>query len=276
MEKNNQHSTYQKYREFWQNNLQGIEEITKTLEKHLLRLEKQYSDFDSVYNDIIYQIDVLSSLFSSYNTIKGNEYVFKLKSMLKDYKKRYTHEGIDFNALYYIHSKILELVHISMEEFPKLEHSIQFNHKKEVNESNRQSINDNMPFRWITFFRNGSWFIIPFEELHAIEYRNAEMFSSYESDNTFIKINNRLLQVKDFFTKSSFIDQGHPNYYIIVKNKNNKIKCFAANKIGKKIFANKDIVITSLKPFRKKYKISSGCIRIFGKSHIYLSMDCMI
>ena len=86
-QEDNYYSKYQRYREFWQNNIQGIEDIIGIIEKQLFQLERQYSDFDSAYDEIVSQIDILSSIHSCFNTMSGKEYILKLKSLLKEYKK---------------------------------------------------------------------------------------------------------------------------------------------------------------------------------------------
>ena len=259
------YSKYHKYREFWQNNIQTIEDITKNIQNQLLHLEKKYSGFESVYDEILTQINILTAIYSSFNTLVGKEYILRLKSLLSEYKKKYSHEGINFNTIYYLHSKIAELTSKSIEEFPKLNHSKNIYIEKGKTRRPPKKIR---PFKWITFYRNGSWFIIPFNGIQIIEYKNAETFSSYDTNNIFLKIDGKLIEVIDLFSKSPEWREKSINYLIIVHDIGEK--CFAANRIGKKIYAKKDFVKAALQPYEKKNRISSGRIRIFGKNHIYI------
>jgi len=267
------YSNYHKYREFWQNNLQGIDSITKNLENDLFKLEKKYSDFESIYDEIMDQIDILSSIYSNFNSIQGQEYILSLKSLLKEYKKKHTHDGMNFNAIYYLHSKISELTNNSINKFPKLNHSSNIytenNKKIETHLYTNRYTNRIRPHKWITFFRNGSWFITPYMEIQIVKFNDAEIFSSYESDTMFIKIDGKLLEVIDLFSKSPEWCDKHITYFLII-TQNVEIKCYAVNKIGKKILAKKNFIKAALKPFKKKNLISSGCLRLFGKNHIYI------
>jgi hypothetical protein len=95
MKKNINNQEYQHYRNFWQSNLQKIEEISDLIERSLFRLEKKYADFQSLYDAITDRIDLLTSIYSHYNSLLGLEYLLKLKAIMSDYRKRYTHEGIN-------------------------------------------------------------------------------------------------------------------------------------------------------------------------------------
>ncbi len=252
-----------KYRNYWQNNLQCIEDISKNLEKHIYKLEKKYSDFDSIYNDITYEMDILSSIYSNYNNLKGKEYLLKLRTLLKEYKKRYTHEGINFDAIYNLQSKIDKLRQVSFEKFPSLEHSSYILIDEEENYT--QPI-EKAPYQWITFQRNGSWFIIKFDSFQVVKFNDAELLTNNGSDA--IRFGDRTYEVINFFSQFTLKEETQPNYYLMTSYKG-VTKCFAVKKLGKRILAQKDFILPQLKPF-KKSRISSGRIRIFGKYHIYL------
>ncbi len=97
---------YEKHREFWQNGLQLIEEVSASLESSLALLEKKYADFDSIYEEAMDRIDELAAIYSGINTIQGREYVLRLKALMREYRNRYSIEGINFNALYYLQARI--------------------------------------------------------------------------------------------------------------------------------------------------------------------------
>jgi len=262
----NYYSNYQKYREFWQNSLQGIDDITISLEKTLLFLETKYHDFDLIYSEILCQIDILSSIYSSNNNLLGKDYLLKLRSMLKNYKKRYTQDGINFNAIHYIHSRIVELRKKSFEQFPRFNHSISLGFP--TNEREIPFTNYNQPFKWITFFRNGSWFITNYNEVKIIEFESIKTILRDEHNKLYIKIDDKIHHIKDMFFSSSGDEKKKLNFLIIIKQ-DNRIECYAATQIGKRILANNEFIAHLLKPY-KTISISPGKIRIFGKNHIYL------
>ena len=58
-----------------------MEEISSLIEKTLIRLEKKYIDFEESYEDLSGSIDLLLSIYSNYNSIRGAEYLLKLKGL---------------------------------------------------------------------------------------------------------------------------------------------------------------------------------------------------
>ena len=86
---------YVKYNDFWQNSYQRLDDITKSLERDFFDLEKRHFGSDSIYENIITKIDILSSIYSSLNNLHGREYLLKLKALMKDIKNRNLyHAGI--------------------------------------------------------------------------------------------------------------------------------------------------------------------------------------
>jgi len=252
---------YQFYRTFWQNNLQKIEEISELIEQSLLTLEKKYADFQSVYDELISRIDLLSSIYSNFNTIYGLEYLLKLKALLKEYATRYTNEGINFNLVYYLHSKVIELRNSSFDEFPRLYHE-----QKESREYTAEEDVESAQFRWITFQRNGSRFITPYDTFSVIEFENIRTL--YADDRRMsIKIDDRIIPVIDPLATSS-TENERPNHFLIVQTESGD-RCFAARIIGKRILARRDILSSLVKPFTES-RAFKGHLRLFGVNHIYL------
>ena len=257
------------YNNFWQNNLQSIDEISKELEVYLYRLEKRYSDFDSTYDYITNQINTLTSIYSSYNNLLGRDYLLKLKSLLKDYRKRHSYEGIDFNTIYYLHSKFDEQREKSFQNFPELTHK--YDITEIPTEDSYKKLNlDDAAYKWITFHRNGSWFITSFKSIQIVTYEDADVSNKDVSTKSvkMIKINDKKYDVIDIFSQFPLKKDERPDYILIIR-KHNIIKCFAATRIGKRIFAERDFISLNLKPIEKT-SISPGRIRLFGKNHLYL------
>jgi hypothetical protein len=273
MNKENRYSEYyQKYRDFWQNNLQIIEEISSSLENSLSSLEKKYSDLDYVYNDLIEKINVLSSIYSNYNNLPGLDYLLKLKSMLKEYKKRYSHDGVNFNVLYFLKSRIIELREKSFEEYPKLSHK-----KSPLPVKVLSAPDSSMPrdarFKWITFERNNSCFVVPYDEQSVLQYCEVEIVMEKKSSYLKIKINDTLIPVNDLFSSTMEEPNQKPVHFIVIRHKNG-VHCFAADKVGKKIMCGKDIISHGLKPSHKS-SFACGHIRLFGNRHLYINPDML-
>lgn len=263
---------YLKYNDFWQNSLQRLEGITKTLERDIYYLEKKYIDFDSIYDKITVEINTLTSIYSSLNNLKGREYLLKLKAILDDYKKRYTHGGIDFKTIYFLNSKINKLREQSFNSFPRMDHT--FILYKDLENTADYELDENIQryaelrkssyYKWITFFRNGSWFIASYNKLQIIKSSDAEI--SGDKSGNFIKYNENLIEIFDIFSR--FSNSKKIMYYIITEHAG-ELKAFASEKLGKIIMSDKNFITTGLKAF-KKSTISPGRFRIFGKNHISL------
>lgn len=264
---------YLKYNDFWQNSLQRLEGITKALEHDFYNLEKKYFDFDLIYDKITTEINTLTSIYSSLNNIQGHDYLLKLKALLDDYKKRYTHSSIDFKTIYFLNSKINQLRDQSFNNFPKMEHSVFL--YKDLDNIPDEEIDENIQkyaelrrsayYKWLTFLRNGSWFIISFDKLNIIKSSEAEISGDNKS-GSFIKHRNNFIKVTDIFSR--FSGRGEIRYYIITES-GNAVKSFAAEKLGRILMSDRNFISLHLKAFEKS-TISPGRFRIFGKNHISL------
>jgi hypothetical protein len=272
METNNNYK-YISYNDFWQNSLQRIEGITKNLEQNFYKLEKKYYDFDKFYDEISTEIDVLTSIYSSHNNLKGREYILKLKAVLAHYKKKYFCNEIEFKVIHFLNSKINKLRELSIEKFPKMEHSysvckdISDDDKVDQNVQKYNKLKNSAKYKWITFQKNGSWFITQCDMFQIIRQEESQII---DSNKPLLNINydDTVLPVIDIFSKFPGNKKERIKLFIIINFKN-KLKCFAVNKPGKIIMANNDFITPHLKAFQKS-KISSGRFRIFGKNHIYL------
>ncbi len=261
---------YIDYSEFWQNSLQKIEEIEQKLNRTIYELEKKYFGFDDIYEKAEEEINTLLSIYSSFNCFEGIEYIFRLSSLIKNYKNRYTHNGIDFKLIHFLLSKISDLRDRSLENFPHIVHTEKNGPIAQVIAGNNADPEDpqyhKRPYKWLTFMRNGSWFIVPFQNIKILNDSDVEFISFEKPDTVIIRYNDKLFTAKDFFAD---INRGYKNptrYLLIDSGK----KVFAADKTGKKIFARNDFLKEKIIPFKelKNNLISPGHIKIFGKNHI--------
>lgn len=245
------------YREFWESNLQKMEEISSRIEKTLVRLEKKYVDFDESYEELISSINLLLSIYGSYNNLQGIDYLLKLKACLGEYRKRYSHEGIRFNVLYYLHAKVMELRGGSFDRFPRMQHNATVETAPPVGRTDFEPTH-----KWITFSRYDAWFITPYDDVVIIP-RNSALLTFEGLDGHEHLTHGGV----DFLIIDSIIprecDRGEPpELYIIASG-----SCYAASSAGKRILAGRDIMRGKLKSYphaRGKF------IRLFGKNHIWL------
>ncbi len=263
---NNLRNEYEQHREFWQNGLQIIEELSASLESSLALLEKKYADFDSIYDTAMGSINTLAAIYAGVNTVQGHEYVLRLKSLMREYRKRYSIEGINFNALYYLHSRIKDLRDKSFSDFPRLDHSP----AQTVTRPAATVKTLTVKHRWITFERNGSCFIVPYGRLEIIEYRNADLRSDPERMGFLLYRDGAALEIRDIFA-STTSNKIRPAFFVIVES-NGIASCFAASRIGKKILSRRDIISPALKP-PSHGGLARGSLRLFGRNHLFIHPD---
>lgn len=254
-----------KYKNFWQNNIEAIEDISKKLEKYIFRLEKKYSGFDSIYYDINNELDVLSSIYSSYNNLKGKDYILKLKAVLNSINKNHNNDNNNFELVHHLYSKIDNLRNASFDKFPAMDHSDTASAGK-IGTKPNTAIHENAKYKWITFSRNRSWFIFRYNSFKIIKYNKAEII--HEGRNNFLKTVSGKYMIIDLLSKHKLPELNHPEYFLLIEFKN-KTECYAAGRPGKRIFSEKNVISPRIIPFQK-IKKHKGRVRIFGKNHIYL------
>ena len=259
---------HEQYNELWNFNLRKIKEIHNDIDKTRNELESEYDNFEKIYDKIENLIGLLSSIYSSFNTIDGNEYIKRLNAVINSYKKRYTRDGIDFNLVDRLLVKISDVRDKSFSRFPVLAHdntslpTASLKVQKSKNFKKR-------PYKWISFQRNGSWFLTRFTSLAIIPGNNCRLVSKIDNDLFKIKTKNKTFTVRDIFSKSDGTPD-KPKFYILL---NKGIKNYAVNVIGEKIYSEKDMMIPLLKPFHNisSSPLTPGRVRIFGKNHILLN-----
>lgn len=260
-------ATYRDYGELWNFNLQKIEHIQNEIEKSIHELENKYVDFETAYADITRQLNILSSIYSGYNVIHGTETVMRLKAVLESYRKRYTRESLDFNLVYGLLMKIGDNRNHSFEDFPSLSHD----EPPAIVAEGEESLRDysGRRYKWVTFERNRSWFIAPFSAITIMKNIRAAVISAAEPDSLALSIDGQTVTVKDIFMRSA----EHPESPRCVILLDGKRRNYAADTIGRRIYAERDIVTPMLKPFRtvRGHPLSPGRLRLFGKNHLLLN-----
>ncbi|HNW29544.1 MAG TPA: hypothetical protein PKN50_13790 [Spirochaetota bacterium] len=264
---NKETGAYKDYGELWNYNLQKIETIQSEIEKSIHDLENKYVDFETAYAAITSQMEVLSSIYSGYNTVHGAESVMRLRAVLESYRKRYTRESLDFNLVYSLLIKIADMRSASFEDFPRLPHDEVPVAVTEGEITERDC--SRMPHKWITFERNRSWFIAPFSAITIVKSSSFSIESVEEPDYLTIDINGRNVKVKDIFVKSLY-HAGSPRCVIMLDG---AARNYAADRIGRRIYAARDIIRPMVKPFRtvRSHPLSPGRLRLFGKNHLFLN-----
>jgi len=250
-----------KVTDFWQDNLQKLEEISSELELTLSRLEDEYLRFYPLFEEFEKNATALSTIQSSFNNMDGREYILKLNAAIAAYRKIFVTEGIDFSTLRFLLAKISELRNKSFEVFPWLYH-----YTEEDNAPAIKAEPERSPFKWVSFFANNSWFIAPFKSLEIFDrcddYRmgRPEYFTaSFEG-----------VEYEGRYIFGNFTDEVKiPEYFLII----DKRRLFGADKNGRRIYAYNDFMKKQIQPFEGKINNAffAGRIRLFGLNHLYIN-----
>lgn len=256
----------EKLGEIWEFNLQKIEEIHSELVASISELEKYYAGFDTLYEKTEQIADLLSSVYSGYNVIDGFEHLKRLRAVIAAYRKRYTLEGIDFDFINKLESKISALRDKSFDEFPYLFHSMS---GQTIIEETRNFDPAQFPFRWITFERNRSRFILRYDSIVVTPVKEFTIDNYMKPDIIFFSAENKMLSARDLF--SGYPDRFEKPKFLIKTNEGDGF--FFAAKIIKKIYAKKDIITEKIAPFKSRQQSSwsPGRVKLFGHNHIVIN-----
>lgn len=262
----NSNGRYLDYSEFWRVSMEKIEEIQSKLNSAVRELEKKYSGFDRIYDLIEEELNTLSSIYSNYNSIGGGGHIMKLNTLIREYKRRYTREGIDFDLIYFLLRKIDELRNRSVEEFPLLKHRKKQYREPVYREVDRVKDYLDRPYKWITYEKNRSWFISQFSELLVVNEEDTKEKVCIDNEQIQFKYRNGLFTAYDHFGTITN-EKTEIKYYIIIDNGK---KVYTASSVGRRLYSKKDLLKRKVEPFRKPHatKLYSGHVRVFGKRHI--------
>lgn len=258
--------SFQDYRELWNFNLQKMERVQGAVEKSLAALEKKYAEFEPLYDEIIGQLDILCSIYSGFNTVDGGEDLLRLRSLLESYRKQYTREGLDFNLVQRLLGKISDSRNASFEDFPALAHKDAPTVVEGIEDHTEELAL--RKHRWITFERNRSWFIAPFRSIEIIPHPPFTILGVEGPDILRVRIGSEVVGIRDLLARS--LDEPVPPRFLLLLD--NGEQNYAANRIGKRIFADHDFISPLVRPFKNAppNPLSPGRVRLFGKNHILI------
>lgn len=254
------------YTEFWSDNLQKIETAHKNLENSINELEKKYSDFEPDYNNIKELVELLLSIYKDLQFLPGYEEIKELKELLSYYNKKFSKKALDFEYINKLVMEIGEKLNKNFSDFPIVNHLRNYQNKYSV----YRKINyDIYKYKWVTFKRNNSWFILPFNKIKIIHANEFELEYYENSDTVDVKYNDKIITAVDIFSKST-ADIKEPTYCVVTDNDNHK---YLADQVGRTFCSKNNIIKPLLKKFEKikTSRISSGRVRIFGINHILLN-----
>ncbi len=259
--------SYTEYSEFWNSTLSKIDSLQISVRKSADALESEYIEFNELITHLKHDIEILMSVYSGFNTIHGNELLKKLHSMIVNYHRKHITEGINFDLIYSILDKIQKQREKDFENFPVLDHDqksiIHYPEQKTIENEVKLSTR---PYKWITFRRNRSWFILPFRTCTTHTTSGFSIIHSEKPDTLWIDLDEETVKTIDFFTDYNR-EYIKPEFIIEI---NHGEKFYAADSVGRRIYSRSDIISPLLKGYRNEHRKSPGRARLFGRNHIVL------
>ncbi|HNX58129.1 MAG TPA: hypothetical protein PKK43_03455 [Spirochaetota bacterium] len=259
---------YALYREYWENTKDIISSVSNRMESRLIELEKQSLQFDRVYHEIESALSTLSSLYAKTGTTAAQDFLLKMRAHVREHRSQIGKQKVAFNVIHFLHDKIRTYEESRFSSFPDIESD---SHIESVSFTRCSYHNENYPYKWFSFHRNGSWFLTRYESLNLVPYRIVPYSCNNSDSRNIIEYNDEKYSVIDLFSKSNGIQSPDPSFYAIIKHKS-KAYCFAADRKGKRILARKDFISQKITPFSEHVSKADGFVSLAGARFIHLNL----
>jgi hypothetical protein len=226
-------------------------------------LERKSASFDESYDAIESKLEMLHSIYRSYATLEGDEYILKLKALVSGHRNEIEKQKISFNVIHFLLEKIQEYETGKITRFPAPEIAAKrLCGYKPV----PAKLAEKAPFKWISFQRNGSWFLAGYTTAEIIPSSLVQLFRKGKSLR--MNYNGEDFEITDLFSSSLRSPETEPAAILTIRN--NGFSCYAADRTGKKIIASTDILIRKAEPFSTPNARAYGFVRIAGTRYILL------
>ena len=254
---------YELYREFWQSNLQTIHHISKELERNLIELERRSAGLEDCYAVIESKLDTLNAIYRSYATLEGDEYVLKLKALVADHRSSFDKQKVSFNIIHFLLDRIREYETEKLSRFPATERA----ERKIGYRPIPLTLAENARFKWISFERNGSWFLARYDTARIVPASRTFYKTDPRRGVCIMTDEGVTRDVRDIFASTPGASES-PASFVITSSGSES--CFAADRVGKRIIASRDVLQAKTEPFGEKSSFAEGFVRIAGKRYILL------
>ncbi len=244
-------------------NEQFLSELTGTIRDIIRDLNSRNSISDEIFNKLSDTIDISNAIFRSFSNHEGLELILRLKSISEIYKRNLS----DNSSLVKIAEHLLKKLEKFNTSFfhEASSDEIIYPELPPETEPDEKKIGKNLHFKWTTFERNGSLFIIKYTQLETAEYN---LLQSDEVPET-ISYNGKLIPFIDLMKApdSNFIT---PAKILIIDQ--GKL-CYAADHTGREIHGSYDMISPLVEPLEVASRLFTGRVRIFGRRYLVLKHD---
>ncbi len=249
------------YSQFIKENRIILSDINNQVTGLLQKTCENNSMLISLIEELLKLAEVSATIHNQYKNSTGDEEIYQLKSLLLNLKKNTMADSIYLETADYLVKKIDTLIAKSFTELDLTEKA-----RVESRESNKLDLKKPEPelkYKWFTFSRNNSWFIIPFSEVNIIEITSEYM--SQTDGAYFFMLDDTNKKIIDLMAQSP--EKSIPPRFILQFNSTDRY--FASDQNGREIYASSDIVSPLIKPLdRHRAAGYRGRVRIFGTKYL--------
>lgn len=245
------------YSVFVNDNRKILTDINRQFRDIINEVSERQKSLSSLIEELVKLAEISVTIHHQYTDSTGDEEIYKLKSVLNTLKKHAMADRIHIQTAGYLSEKIDTLINSA---FESLDPELQKN-KSEAAASAPEDYE--LKYRWFTFTRNGSWFILPYNDVTIVEPDPESIFTR-DSRHLF-KENDNELEIADMMS-SPAAEFRLPAYLVRIDNAD---FYYASDFNGREIHANSDIVSPMVKPLKDHSgSIYLGRVRIFGVKYL--------
>lgn len=247
------------YSVFINDNRKILKEINRQFTDIINDVSERQKSLSSLIDELIRLSEISVTIHQQYTDRTGDDETYKLKSVLTNLKKHAMSDKIHIQTAGYLAGRIDTLINSAFESIdPDLQK------KKQDETASCTQLSGELKFKWFTFTRNGSWFILPYNDFSVIE-PDPEIL--YGQDNKhFIKTEDGAYEIEDMMSSPGG-EFRLPAYLLRVDGAD---FYFASDFNGREIHSSSDIVSPLIKPLKDHAEsIYLGRVRLFGVRYLF-------
>lgn len=246
------------YSVFVNDNRKILTDINGQFSDIITEMSERQKSMASLVDELIRLAEISVTIHQQYTDSTGDEEIFKLKSVLATLKKHALADKIHIQTAGYLSGKIESLINSAFESIdPELQK------KKNTDAASSAQHECDLKYKWLTFTRNGSWFILPYNKVDTIEPEPGSLY--FRESGYFVKTDDTEYEIADMMS-SPASEFRLPAYLIRIDDAD---FYYASDFNGREIHANSDIVSQQVKPLADHAgSIYTGRVRLFGTRYL--------
>lgn len=254
------------YTDFLNSNIDLIKKELTKISYEMGKLEHDYKPIKEYYIKLNSLTDNLSKILANFTSLQGEENLQKIRTLIKKNKQSIENQSFDFKTINMLIKKTEKFI---MEENILPKYDIK---KIKIEESFFEKTTkkyNNYPFKWISFFKSGSWFMLNFSSLEIKDSSDFKLTYQKTSNKIIATNTTQSFHILDPFSELAEIDE-IPEKIIFIDSKKIGI---AAKKIGKIIHSKNNFISEITTDLDKEINTDfiKGRVKIFGKNHLLIN-----